>query len=83
KKLHKLRQILAYEYEAEELAMQVNLTMRRPVAVRQALLPKMAAHLEKAQQLNQKAKTFTTFMTLYRLRLVQAELAGDYKAIIR
>jgi hypothetical protein len=83
KKLHKLRQTMAYEYEAEELAMQVNLTMRRPVAVRQALLPKMAAHLEKAQQLNQKAKTFTTFMTLYRLRLVQAELAGDYKAIIR
>jgi hypothetical protein len=82
KKLHKLRQTLAYEHESEELYMQVSLTMRRPVAVRQALLPKMAAHLEKAQQLHQKAKTFTTFFTLYRLRLLQAGLIGDYKEII-
>jgi hypothetical protein len=83
KKLHKIRQTLAYEQEAEELAMQVSLTMTRPVAVRQALLPKMAAHLEKASQLHQKAKTFTTFLTLYRLQLVQAGLTGDYNEIIR
>lgn len=82
KQTHELRQTLAYEQEAEELFMQVSLTMRGPVAARQALIPKMTAHLEKAEELHQKAKTFTTFITLYRMRLLQAGLVNDYKAII-
>jgi hypothetical protein len=76
------RQQHKYSEATKKLHMQVSLTMRRPVAVRQALLPKMTAYLERAQQLHQKAKTFTTFLTLYRLRLLQAGLAGDYKEII-
>jgi hypothetical protein len=83
KKLAKLRQILVYEQEAEQLAMQVSLSMTRPVAVRRALQPKMKVHLEKAEQLHQKANTFTTFLALYRLRLVQAGLTSSYSEIIR
>lgn len=83
KKLAKIRQVLAYEQEAEQLAMQIRLTMTRSVAIRQALIPKIAAYLQRAEQLQHLANTFTTYSALYRIRVVYAELTGNYKEIIR
>jgi hypothetical protein len=83
KKLAKIRQVLAYEQEAEQLAMQIRLTMTRSVAIRQALIPKIAVYLQRAEQLQSLANTFTTYLALYRIRVVQAELTGNYSEIIR
>jgi len=83
KKLAKLRQVLVYEQEAEQLSTEVRLTMTRAVAMRRTLLPKMPSHIAKAEQLHQKAGNFTTYIALYRLRLVHAELTGHYDEIIR
>jgi hypothetical protein len=83
KKLSKLRSILTYEQEADQIATQVRLTMARAVASRRALLPKMPVYIERAEQLHKKAHTFATFLALYRLRLAQAELTGHYEDIIR
>ncbi|MGI4743596.1 MAG: hypothetical protein ACRYG7_51245 [Janthinobacterium lividum] len=83
KKLAKIRQVLAYEQEAEQLAMQIRLTMTRSVTIRQALIPKIATYLQRAEQLQHLANTFTTYLALYRIRVVQAELTGNYKEIIR
>ena len=83
KYLTKIRQVLAYEQEAEQLAMQIRLTMTRSVAGRRALLAKIGAYVHRAEQLQQKAHTFTTYLALYRVRIVQAELTGEYTEIIR
>ncbi|RZK24696.1 MAG: hypothetical protein EOO56_00325 [Hymenobacter sp.] len=83
KKLAKLRQTQACEDEAELMDTQVRLTMTRPVAARRALPQKMPTYIEEAERLHRKAGTFTTFLALYRLRMVQAELAGRYDDIIR
>jgi hypothetical protein len=83
KKLSKLRQTLVHEQEAEQLSIEVRLTMTRAVTMRRSLLPKMPAYIEKAEQLHQKAGTFATYIALYRLRLTQAELTGHYDEIIR
>ena len=83
KKLAKLRQLLVHEQEAEQLSIEVRLTMTRAVTMRRTLLPKMPGYIEKAEELHQKANTFATYIALYRLRLTQAELTGHYDEIIR
>jgi hypothetical protein len=83
KYLYKIRQVLAYEQEAEQLAMQIRLTMTRSVAGRRTLLAKIGAYVHRAEQLQQKAHTFATYLALYRIRIVQAELTGEYTEIIR
>ena len=83
KQLLELRQMLVYEQEAEQIVIHVSLAMAKAVASRRALLAKMPLYLEKVEQLHRRARTFASFLALYRLRLAHAELTGRYEDIIR
>ena len=77
------KKLLAREQEAQQILNNVTLTMTKTVAARRTMLPKMTAYLAQVEQLHKQANTFGTFIVLYRLRIVEAELTGHYQTIIR
>ncbi|QKG53642.1 hypothetical protein [Hymenobacter sp. BRD67] len=83
KTLAKLREVIRYEQEAEELSLSVRLGMARAVAKRRAILLKMPAYLARAEELHKQGKTFITFLALYRIRIGNAELTGRYEDIVQ
>ena len=83
RKLKEVQKIVAKEQESQQILNNVTLTMTKTVAARRAMLPKMAAYIAQVEQLHKQADTFGTFIILYRLRIVEAELTGHYQTIIR
>ncbi|MGI4872528.1 MAG: hypothetical protein ACRYFX_15295 [Janthinobacterium lividum] len=83
KELADLRQKIACEQEAEQLALTVRFGTAGVVAKRRAIQQKIGDYVLRLEALYQQAPTFTTFMALYRVRLTSAELAGRYDEIIR
>ena len=75
--------VLQLEDEAERVFNSMFLLFSGPVKDRRALLPQLPERLEQLEALHRQAKTFNTFSFLYRLRLGQEELKGNFTEIIR
>lgn len=71
------------EDEAERLYTSILLTMSGPVKGRRALLLLLPERLQQLESLHRRAKTFSTFFLLYRLRLMHEELTGNFTELIR
>ena len=82
KELHELRQTLKCEQEAEQIVLDIRLAMLHTVASRQKALPTIPIHLARLEKLHKQAGTYTTYQSLYRLRIIYAELNGNYVDII-
>ena len=83
KQLTHWQQILSWEDEAEALHNALQLAVGGTVAAQRRLLPKLQEYIARLEQLHQEAKTFNTFFHLYRARLYQQEMLGDFEEIIR
>ena len=83
KKAMELRAVLSKEQEAQQILNNVTLTMTKTVAARRSMLPKMRVYIAQVEQLHKQAHSFGTFIVLYRLRIVEAELTGHYQAIVQ
>ena len=83
KQLKEAQQTVAKEQEAQQILNNVTLTMTKTVAARRAMLPKMRVYIGRVEQLHKLANTFGTFIVLYRLRIVEAELTGHYQTIVQ
>jgi hypothetical protein len=83
KELQHFRQVLEWEREAEQVVLDVRLTMVGTVARRRAMVPKVPSYLARLAELHKKAQSFNTFFALYRLQLIYAELTGGYEDLIR
>ncbi|MBO2031536.1 hypothetical protein J4D99_09075 [Siccationidurans ginsengisoli] len=79
----KLRQIIGYEQEAEMLFFEVQMGAEETVAKRHRIIAKLPAYLARLEELYRLAPTFGIYNALYRVRLVDAGLAGRYQDIIR
>src|SRR6476661_3331832 len=82
RKLQKLQLQLAQEDEANRLLAEVKLGFGGPIAIRQKLLHKMADYVKQAEDLHRKVRSYNTFLVLYRIRLSQEELLGNFAEII-
>lgn len=80
--LVRLQQVLAYEREAERIFFDVRMGAEDAVAKRHAIMSKLPAYLERLEELHGLAPTFGIFISLYRVRLIEAGLAGRYQQII-
>ncbi len=80
--LVRLRQVLAYEREAERIFFNVRMGAEDAVAKRHEIVSKLPAYLARLEELQRLAPTFGTFISLYRVRLIEAGLAGRYQQII-
>jgi hypothetical protein len=78
-----LRQTISYEQEAEHIFLNVQLGIEEVVAKRQQILEQLPGYLQRLEELYQLAPTFGTFHALYRVRLANASLVGQYQDIIR
>ena len=75
--------VLHLEEEAEQLYTRSFLRVAGPVKVRTAFLPSMPGIIQQLEGLHRRAKSFNTFWLLYRLRMIHAELQGNFLEIIR
>ncbi|WP_156176423.1 hypothetical protein [Hymenobacter terrenus] len=83
KLLLKAQQLMAWEDEAERIYSVTQLALARTVSSRRAVLPLVPGYIDQLDALHRRARTFSTFNYLYRLRLVYEELKGNYPEIIR
>ncbi|WP_201977284.1 hypothetical protein [Hymenobacter rubidus] len=83
KVLQRAQQVLAWEDEAEDLYTATQLALSGTVAMRRAVLGVMPDRLAQLETLHRKAKSFTTYNIVYRVRLAYEELQGNYQEIIR
>ena len=83
KVLLRAQQVLAWEDEAEQLYFDTKLTLSGTVAGRRAVLALLPDRIAQLETLNRRARSFTTFNILYRLRLAYEEQQGNYQEIIK
>ena len=83
KVLARAQQVLAWEDEAEQLYTETQLALSGTVATRRAVLPVLPDRLVQLEALHRRARSFTTYNTVYRVRLAYEELQGNYQEIIR
>ena len=83
KKHGELTRRLALENEAEELYLDVRNDIAGTVLTRQALLRKFDTYIPQLEQFHQQVRTANTFTYLYRTRLTQQEMLGNYAEILR
>ncbi len=83
KLLLKAQQVMAWEDEAERIYSDTQLAWARTVSSRRAMLPQLPGFIAKLEALHQRARTFSTFNYLYRLRLAYEEFQGNFLEIIR
>ncbi len=81
--LAKSQQLMAWEDEAERIYSDTQLALSRTVSSRRLVLPLVPGYIEQLEVLHRRARTFSTFNYLYRLRLVYEELLGNYPEIIK
>ncbi len=83
KTLVQVQQVRGWEEEAEDIYGDVRLAMASTVKARRGLLPRMPAYLAQLELLHRQAKTFNTGNYLYQVSLVEQELTGNYREIIK
>lgn len=81
--LQDILRIQQLEDEAERIYNSAHLVISGPVKGRRPLLELMPERVQQLEALHRRAKTFNTFFPLYRLRIMHAELSGDFGEIIR
>ncbi|UOQ98566.1 hypothetical protein MUN81_03530 [Hymenobacter sp. 5317J-9] len=81
--LLKLQQILAWEDEAERIYSDTQMALAHTVRSRRAVLPLLPTYIAQLEVLHRKARTFSTYNHLYRLRLAYEELQGNFKEMIK
>lgn len=81
--LTKLQRKLDLEEAAAQIYWDIKATVAHTVRARHTLLEKIGVMVKELEELHRKANTFLTFLYLYRIRLVQEELVGNYEAIIQ
>jgi hypothetical protein len=77
------QQRLAIEEEAAKIFWELKSTLAYTVRSRRTILEKIDAHIKQLEELHKTAKTFNTFIFLYRTQLMLEELVGNYEEIIR
>jgi hypothetical protein len=83
KLLVRAQQILALEDEAEQLYTDTQLALTGTVATRRAVLAVLPDRLAQLESLHRRARSFTTYNIVYRVRMAFEELQGNYQEIIR
>lgn len=83
KQLLRVQQLLAWEDEAEQLYADTQLALGGTVATRRAVLAVLPDRVALLETLHRKARSFTTYNIVYRIRLAYEELQGNYLEIIR
>lgn len=81
--LRKAEQLLQIEYDAGHLFWEAKMLMAEQVRVRQTLLQKLPDLIAKMEGYYRQNSTFRIYDYLYKLRLMQQELVGDYEGVIR
>jgi len=74
---------MALEEEAAKIFWELKSMLAYTVRSRQAILGKIDVQVKQLEDLHKTAKTFNTFVFLYRTQLMLKELVGDYEEIIR
>ena len=83
KVLLRAQQVLVWEDEAEQLYADTQLTLSGTVAGRRAALALLPERIAQLESLNRRARSFTTYNLLYRIRLAYEEQQGNYQEIIK
>ncbi|MDB5234463.1 MAG: hypothetical protein JWR44_1456 [Hymenobacter sp.] len=83
KVLLRTQQLLAWEDEAEQLYTDTQLALSGTVAARRAVLTLMPDRIAQLEALHRRARSFTTYNTVYRARLAYEELQGNFQEMIR
>jgi hypothetical protein len=83
KVLARAQQVLAWEDEAEQLYTATQLALSGTVAARRAVLGLLPDRIAQLEALHRKARSFTTYNTVYRARLAYEELQGNFQEMIR
>ena len=83
KTLLRAQQMLVWEDEAEQLYTETQLALSGTVATRRSVLALLPDRLEHLEAMHRKARRFTTYNMVYRVRLAFEELQGNYQEIIR
>lgn len=77
------QQVLVWEDEAEQLYADIQLMLSGTVAGRRAALALLPERIAQLEALNRRARSFTTYNFLYRIRLAYEEQQGNYQEIIK
>lgn len=83
KVLQQAQQQLAWEDEAEQLQAEMQLAGNNTVASRRTLLTALPGHIAQLEMLYRRAHSFTTYNTLYRVRIIYEEMQGHFAGLIR
>ena len=83
KALTRSQQVLALEEEAEQLYTDTKLALSGTVATRRSVLSLLPERIVQLENLHRRARSFTTYNIVYRIRLAHEELQGNYQEIIR
>ncbi|GAB3738040.1 hypothetical protein GCM10027594_18650 [Hymenobacter agri] len=81
--LQQAQQRLAWEDEAEQLLAEIQLAGNSTVAARRHLLATLPEQLTQLEALHRKAHSFASYNALYRARIIQEEMLGDYAGLVR
>jgi len=82
-KLHRYRQLLPYEREANDLYLGIKLCLNDSTKQRQTLVPEAAAAVERLHQLWQLTQSFNVFEQYYKLRFSYLELINNFEEVIQ
>lgn len=83
KTLARFQQLLMWEDEAEQLYRDTQLALGGTVASRRKMLTLLPEHISQLEALHRRARSFTTYNSVYRARLGFEELQGNYQEMIR
>ena len=75
--------VLECEEQAERLHADIQLGLGGTVAARRTVLAQLPDYLTQLETLHRRARSFTTYNIVYRVRLAYEELQGNYQEIIR
>ncbi len=83
KMLQRAQQLLVWEDEAEQLYRDTQLALSSTVAARRAVLALLPDRILQLEALHRRARSFTTYNMVYRVRIAYEELQGNYQELIR
>lgn len=80
--LARWQELQAWEDEAEHLHSEFRVAAGGTVAAQNRLLPRMGHYIQELDRLHKLAATFNTYFFLYRARLYQHQMMGNFEEII-
>ncbi|MCR5888761.1 hypothetical protein LRS06_13480 [Hymenobacter sp. J193] len=83
KQLVAAERLLQLEQKASEIFWEAKMMLSDKVRIRQQLLAKLPEFVRQMEALYDQAPVFRVYDHLYKLRLMQQELSGDYEGIIQ